>query len=107
MRDIRPLSENVDQKMYVVVRNDITFGYQMAQAIHAAVYAGIHEPHMVHEFPTVIVLSARDEAHLLEMRPPHATMFYEPDLGDAPTAFALFTEGSEFQTLPLAGGFVL
>lgn len=92
-----------DRKLYVIVRGDISPGYQMAQAIHAAVEAAVLTPDKVKTFPVVVCLEARDEEHLLCLAPVNATIFREPDLNDEATAFALWCDGSEFADLPLAG----
>lgn len=96
-------SYRTDRKLYVVVRGDISPGYQMAQAIHAAVEAAVASPEKASTFPVVVCLEARDEEHLLCLAPLNAVIFREPDLGDEATAFALWCDGSEFFDLPLAG----
>lgn len=98
-----------EDKCYVVVRSDMSAGYQIVQACHAVAE---HEA----KFPgsmsgrTMVVLAARNEEdlQLIERRCIRAgiktTMFYEPDVQEY-TAFAsspsLFWD--EFVGLPLAG----
>lgn len=92
-----------DQKLYVVVRGDISPGYQIAQSVHAAVEAAVHTPENVKKFPVVICLEADDEDHLLHLAPINASIFYEPDLGGEATAFSLWCDGSQFSELTLVG----
>lgn len=101
LRTIRPEGSD-EYRMYVVVRADLPAGYQMAQAVHAAVHEGIHNEVAVHKYPTVVVLSVRDESHLFEMVPEDATIFREPDLEWNATAFSTFSDGTGFEMLPLA-----
>lgn len=93
--------------MYVLVRTDLSVGQQLAQTAHvAAEYAARHSDSVL-DTPTMVVLSVRDEQHLLD----HANrvngyLFFEPDLGDTGehTAFAAVCDGRLFSSLSLAGG---
>lgn len=97
-----------EQKMYILVREDISPGYQLAQSIHAAVEFTLE--HDVAIPRTVVVLSVPDEATLLDYadaacmargeKPYH--LFHEPDI-DAHTALCTVSDGTEFSDLPLAG----
>ena len=89
-------------KMYVIVRQDMPPGLQMAQAIHAAVDEALLFPKKVRKHPTVVVLHAEDEAHLIRLAREGVTVFREPDQDDAITAIATFSKGEEFADLPLA-----
>ena len=92
-----------DQRMYVLVRGDLSPGYQAAQAIHAAVDEALERPEMVRLYPTVVVLNVASEAELYEYAVRYAmTAFHEPDLDGEMTAAATFSSGEEFRELPLA-----
>lgn len=93
--------------MYVLVRADLPFGQQMAQASHAAAEFAVRFADKVVKTPTLVVLSVADEDHLMS----HAEdvgghLFFEPDLGDTGeyTALAVVCDGRHFSSLPLAGG---
>lgn len=92
------MSEKPISRMYVLVRQDITPGYQIAQSIHA-------KDQFTHEYPevenkwynesnTIVVLGVSDEhalkafAFLAESQGLKHSMFYEPDI-DEYTALAI------------------
>jgi peptidyl-tRNA hydrolase len=86
-------------KLCVIVREDLSPGYKVAQAVHGGhAFADAHPADYRvwrGKSNTVTILGARDEAHLDEMRDkaemyniPYAT-FREPDLGDATTVLVL------------------
>lgn len=88
--------------MYVLVRDDLPPGSQLAQSIHAAVELTLRQPDVAVATPTVVVLAVPDERELVG----HAgagVLFTEPDLGDEATAYAEFGDGRRFSNLPLAG----
>lgn len=97
-----------EQKMYILVREDISPGYQLAQSVHAAVEFTLQ--HDVTIPRIVVVLSVPDEDTLLgfadgawmgrDDKPYH--LFHEPDI-DAHTALCTVSDGAEFSGLPLAG----
>lgn len=101
------------ERLYVVVRADLPPGLQMAQAVHAAVRFALQYHDDVEDWErganNVVVLAARDEAHLEELttRAIHADArvetFREPDLGNQRTAVA-FDEQSRpiLSSLPKA-----
>lgn len=90
-------------RLYVLVRGDLSPGYQAAQAIHAAVDEALERPEMVRLYPTVVVLNVESEAKLYEYATLHGmTAFHEPDLEGEMTAAATFSSGEEFAELPLA-----
>lgn len=83
--------------MYVVVRGDLSPGLQAAQAVHAGFLFATEYPEATREWHDtsqyVIVLQVPNLERLTERyaRFPSSiprVMFTEPDLGDAPTAFA-------------------
>lgn len=99
--------------MYVVVRNDLRRGLQAAQAVHAGFLFATEHPDETKEWHDtsqfVIVLQVPNLERLVERynRLPSSiprVIFTEPDLGDAPTAFAaLGLEAADLLSdLPLA-----
>lgn len=101
--------------MYVLVRQDLPIGLQMAQAIHAAVELALTHPVRAKKTPNTVVLSVLDEDDLCgwserideqclvtDVNVPYK-MFREPDLGNEYTALATFSDGKLFSNLPLAG----
>lgn len=92
------MSDQPIMKMYVLVRQDISPGYQIAQSIHA-------KDQFTHEFPdtenkwyqesnTIVVLGVPSEdalkayAYLAESQGLKCSMFYEPDINEH-TALAI------------------
>lgn len=88
--------------MYVLVRDDLTPGQQLAQAVHAAVEHTLKHHETVGRTPTVVVLAVPDEASLRRYASGGGTLFYEPDL-ESYTAMCDIGDGSRFSTLRLAG----
>ena len=97
-------------KIHVVVRRDLPFGPQIAQAVHAMkeLGRGRSDPDFV-ETEHVVILHARDEAHLTEVHErlvaePGALVkaFHEPDYDGAMTAVAAWRSGKVLSSLPLA-----
>lgn len=90
--------------MYVLVRQDLPVGLQMAQAVHAAVGLAAEDPTLLQDYPTVRVLAVADEAelvakaHQLDCEQPWF-MFAEPDLNDEMTAFAAISNGDQWGDL--------
>jgi hypothetical protein len=116
---VRDERHNQDQsnpnKLYVLVRQDLSPGLQLAQAVHAAVEYTLAHPDEVAKTPNVVVLSVRGEDELLDWADlmcgwcsdplptkPYA-LFFEPDISSH-TALACISDGREFASLPLAGG---
>lgn len=95
--------------MYVLIRDDLTPGQQLAQSIHAAVEHALRKPKHVAATPTVVVLTVPDEDALLEQSERlqdeylYHTLFQEPDLDGSFTALSVICTGHRFSTLPLAG----
>ena len=81
--------------VYVFVREDLSHPQQIVQSCHAAIEAATHfSLGSLAEHPSVIVLSAKSEQKLHNVRKylvdngiKHAH-FYEPDIGDELTALA-------------------
>lgn len=103
------------EKAYVVVRRDISPGYQIVQAAHAAAeHEALHPGSMAGR--TMVVLSVANledlrnvanrvnRANLQDEQAHPLTMFFEPDIGEY-TAFASGPSvyWDEFVGLPLAG----
>lgn len=86
-------------KLYVVVRNDLAPGYQLAQSCHAAFQFSLEHPDLTRLWNEVsnyiCCLSVDDEDALeqlaakAEQRGIPTSRFFEPDLGDELTAIAL------------------
>lgn len=99
-----------EPRMYVIVRGDLLPGYQMAQAAHAATYLAAESKLSLYQHPTITILNVPNEAvlmNVLEMHQhipgdPEPFLFREPDLGNEATAFACYSIGEEFASLPLA-----
>lgn len=98
-------------KLYVVVRDDISPGLQAAQSVHAALSFAQEFPkvtsqwHRISDY--VIILSVKDLdalEHEFSRIPVNKVMFFEPDLGDEPTAFSTlgYEAGTLLSHLPLA-----
>lgn len=104
-------------KLYVVVRGDMSIGYQMVQSAHAVAKFTIENPEISREWHEVsqymAVLSVPNETTLLKFmgkameRGITVSAFVEPDLNDEVTAVA-FAPGNHSRkllaNLRLAGG---
>lgn len=99
------------KRLYVVVRDDLPPGLQMAQACHAVREFTLKYPELdVGE--NLVVLQAKGEAQLLRLCFDNTwdnidavlLVFREPDLGGEYTAFAAASEARPLvSSLPLAG----
>jgi hypothetical protein len=96
----RPASSD---KLYVLVRGDLSPGLQLAQAVHAATEYALRFPAMARSTENVVVLNVADEPELLSHAEPSGFLFHEPDVNDEATAYAIVADGRRFSTLPLAG----
>lgn len=86
-------------KMYVVVRSDLNFGSQLAQALHGRDEFIADHPEVNHTWRqksnTIVVLHAKDEGHLLTLHGKACqlgipcSVFREPDLDDQTTCLVL------------------
>ena len=102
------------EKLYVVVRADLAPGAQIAQSCHAVSAFASAFPDLHRDWhergQNLVVLAAIDETHLTRLfdgndRVPAAQCapFYEPDLGDTLTAFAVTDHAQKIlSSLPLA-----
>ncbi len=108
-RSQRPVQPR-EPRMYILVRADLPAGLQAAQACHAASYLAASDPLALYQHPTTIVLAVEDEddlylnigRHVRQPWDPEGRVFREPDLGGQATAFACYTDGREYDHLPLA-----
>lgn len=102
-----------DQKLYIIVRSDLSPGAQCAQACHAMrAFSGQHperDATWYRDSNNLVVLNVASEGELmqwLEMLQgtgAPVALFREPDFGDQATAFAALPEsGRELRKLPLA-----
>lgn len=103
------------KKLFVVIRNDLDHGLQLAQAIHAAMLFGYEHPAETKAWlegsNNIIVKCVADEAELralLEKAGPmymDISSFQEPDLDGQITAAAFGGSGTQslLWHLPLAG----
>jgi len=101
------------QKLYIVVRADLSQGLKLAQACHALRAFGARHPEIDREWfersNNIAVLVVPDEQKLRELleltesRGLAVAPFLEPDLGDQMTALALEPSAKRFlRRLPLA-----
>ncbi len=104
------------EKLYIIVRNDISPGLQCAQSCHAQHLFAQRFPELIEQWEgNLVVLQVPDEAHLDalyeslsggkrnegEVYP--AAAFFEPDLDDEMTAIAAGgSAGKLLSSLPLA-----
>lgn len=101
------------EKLYVVVRADLAPGAQLAQSCHAVsafatAFPDLHRDWHEHG-QNLVVLAAADEQALcrladrIEAGGILGARFYEPDFGDALTAFAVSDAAArQLSSLPLA-----
>lgn len=102
------------KKIYVVVRDDLEPGDQIAQAVHAAFAYGNTDPHgvdaWIHGANNVVVVAAQTEqelarlaAKIRETRHAMHVEIREPDLSDELTAITVGEQAERlFSSLPLA-----
>lgn len=103
------------KKLFVVIRDDLDHGMQLAQGVHAAMLFGYEHPDLTKawiEGPNnIIVKRVADEAELRALlakagpKYMDISTFQEPDLGNQITAAALGGAGTQslLWHLPLAG----
>ena len=91
-----------EPKMYVLVRNDLAPGLQMAQACHAAAYLAAENALLLYQHPTMIVLGVSKDELYNESLKNEGFIFIEPDLGYEETAFACYSTGEEYAHLKRA-----
>ncbi len=95
-------------KIYILIRNDLSVGLQLAQAVHAAIAFCLEHFEATRDWNkasnNVAVLGVGGEEELkrhVEVEP-----FFEPDMAGQLTAAAFFPTGKQwkrFSSLPLAG----
>lgn len=103
--------------MYIVTRRDLTPGQQIAQVAHAMAEIAVEIPASIskwyQESQFIVVLSVKDEDELFNLykklydQELGVYSFYEPDINDELTAFAVdpkhYTEASKLlSSIPLA-----
>lgn len=86
-------------KMYIIVRQDLSPGSQIAQSVHAATQFFVEHFEVGIEWfynsNTIVCLSVRDFFDLLDISQwakqenIKYSLFYEPDMNNEPTALAL------------------
>lgn len=92
-------------KLYVIVRSDLTKGQQAVQAIHATVEFSIHHSHLYKEWHTnsnyVCLLEIENEVELQNLLEKareqniYLSIFREPDLNNCITAICLEPKGKK------------
>jgi len=98
-----------EQKLYVLIRSDLSEPYQAVQAGHAVAQYLIEHPDTSWKNGTLVYLAVRDEEELafwgdkLTWRGVSWTGFREPDIGNEMTAIACVTNGNVFSKLSLVG----
>ena len=106
-------TNEIQKKIYIIVRPDLAPGLQAAQACHALREFVEKFPEIDREWFTtsnnIVVLNARSHGHLLRLAGlavDHSiacAQFFEPDCDNELTAIALGPEGSKLVSqLPLA-----
>jgi peptidyl-tRNA hydrolase len=100
-------------KLYVIVRNDIRPGLQIAQSCHALRLFSAEHPEVDQAWYTgsnnLVVLQVANKEALVKLaydltcKGANVSIFREPDLHDEPTALAVGPLGEKhLSTLPLA-----
>lgn len=96
----------MDEKLYIIVRKDLPYGAQFAQAIHAVAEFAIEYNDLYREWHsttnTVVVLSVKDETELLKIQQLSIengiahSLFREPDYSGSATSIALKSKKIKF-----------
>ncbi len=89
----------INEKLRIIVRSDISFGLGVAQACHAARQFAEEHPEIEHEWFTtsnhIAVVGSGSEIafhsllHKLNCSKLKFSVFYEPDIDGIPTAIAI------------------
>lgn len=89
----------INEKLYVIVREDLNPSYQAVQAGHAAIQFQHDHSDIANRWHRdsnyLVYLSAKDESHLFKLiskadnQDIKYSTFIEPDMGDQVTAIAL------------------
>lgn len=98
------------QKMYVLVRNDLSDEYKFVQGAHSLADYAIKLPNKFKEWnnSTIVFLGVRNLIDLrqmegtLSMKGISFTSFKEPDLDNQVTALACYCDGKIFNELKVA-----
>lgn len=97
----------IESKLIVITREDITPGYQCVQSGHAIADFSYQHPEIFKKWKlesnSIICLSAKSEQHLLQLFHKYSeitptTKFYEPDI-DQWTSLCLYADPSIRKTL--------
>lgn len=104
------VQKELTNKLYVLVRKDLTPGQQLAQVGHACAGFGMRYPGKVRETPVIVVLEIPSDLDLLlwveqNMQDYPQYLFFDPDLGmmGEYTAVATVCDGTIFTDLHTAG----
>ena len=98
-------------KLYVLVRKDLSYSYRSVQAGHAVAEWLLQHGQVTKEWEngTLIYLDVENEQELilwterLDRRDMQCTVFREPDIGNQMTAIACLTDKKIFSNLKLFG----
>lgn len=96
----------MSQKLYILVKEDLTPAQKIVQAAHAVqAWTIMFKPTGVY---TKVVCDVSDWDYDIQKRKMHQRMiqyaeFKEPDMGNRPTALAVLYDGNMFSHLPLVG----
>lgn len=96
-------------KLYIIVRNDIAPGLQLAQSCHATEQFHRDHPTLASAWLNIVCLQVPSKEKLADLAYRAVTegfaasLFREPDLDDEPTAVAVAGDAQKlFSSLPLA-----
>jgi hypothetical protein len=93
------------KKLYVVVRDDLSFPQKAVQAGHAIAAWMLKFPDSVWKNDTLVLLKADDKKHLTDIWSDlwrnETAAFFEPDIGDEITAIACLGGNKIVKKLPL------
>lgn len=97
-------------RLYVLIRDDLSAGRQLAQVAHAVAAYTRWNPESGADHRVCIVLAVQDEEELLALVKTQSAyggyLWVETGYGPEPesTALAVVSDGADFRHLPLAGG---
>jgi hypothetical protein len=96
------------QKMYVLVRKDLSETYRMVQGAHALAQYGLEHPSEFNTWhnSTIVFLGIRNYRDLKEiycqlLKKKVISAFFEPDLDNQLTAIACYDSGEIFEKFEL------
>ncbi len=91
--------KQINEKLFIITREDLNPGYQLVQTTHAAIYFSVKYPETLLQWHTqsnyLACLSAKDENHLktliskCEANNLKFVVFTEPDVDNQITAIAI------------------